>query len=74
MLSLNKIPEPGCQQLKTTIDQWNCVSLMRRSSTLDFVIMSESDMMALLHVIGFLIFSRKDKESYDDCDTNSIAP
>ena len=35
--------------------QWNCVSLFRKYSTLDFVIPKDEELMALLHVGGRFI-------------------
>ena len=35
--------------------QWNCVSLFRKYSTLDFVIPKDEELMALLHVVGRII-------------------
>ena len=36
---------------------WEAISLMRRYSTLDFVIKDESDLMALIHVVGRRVYT-----------------
>lgn len=42
-----------------TFYPWQCITLVRSHSTTDFVIKDESDMMALLHVLHYLIYKPK---------------
>ena len=39
---------------------WQCISFMRRYSTLDLRVKNENDMMALIHVLGRHVYKQTD--------------
>jgi len=47
---------------KSAFYPWECVSLMRRFSTLDFIIKDDGHMMAFLNVIGRRVYQQTDSE------------